>query len=330
MTPEMIDRILSHPELRDRDVRIVMFSIRQQEEGVALNQELIAKFIGSSSSTVERCIRRLRELRLLSTDRVDSHVWYYDFSAIYNSHLTVLTPHSSDPSELCRGGNGLEDEDDDLIEVLPPQNEVFGAENKILAPQSSDPSPHIYNKQNTPLLFSDNLLGQEGKKPMKIVGPDSRLKNLLSSIPEKNRKHKQKREEAARSKEPTTGVTPVAQYNCNDMYKAYCSHWRKSGLLGNPQAATAKDRKLLKDMIAEQGAVEILRYIKWVFKNWEGLRVRDGVHGAPSVGVLFGFRNSWFYESLEGKKVSSRKSSPSTAEYNSDRGDDDSYSESWG
>lgn len=324
MKAEEIDRIIVHPELMDRDVRIILFSMRKQEEGEPLNQKFIAGALGVGYSTVERHLRRLRELGLLSIERVDSHTWYYDFSAIYRSHLNVVTLHSCDPSQL----RGSEDEFYAKLEDEALKNESptlhSEAENCGVTLHSCDPSLHIYNKTNNLITKSDLLSGLKGQVEMKITGPDTKLKKILQSIPEKSKQTKKK----SPPSEPK-GPKPVEEYNCNDMYRSYCRHWRMAKIPGNPPSATIRDRKHFKDMITEQGAVVVLKYIKWVFKNWGALCSRDKVTGAPNINLIYGYRRSWLFESMKCDTVTKPKNSMA-AEYSSSPREEDDFSESWG
>jgi hypothetical protein len=74
--------------------------------------------------------------------------------------------------------------------------------------------------------------------------------------------------------------------------KAFQDHFQAS-----PVRWQAKDKKLLKGMMADSGAALVQKVLIYVVEQWDnGLKDRLGLHGYPNVGILSAWRATLFPE----------------------------------
>ena len=298
MLGEHLDRLVRHPALDDRDLRIILFSMRLQEKGEFVTQRRVAEGLTIGHSTVERRFRRLRKEGFLFLERVNSTVWFYDFSSLYDTPLSVAL-HPDDPS---------------------PKRRARPSSESPVTLHSGDPSPHISKKKDQNKGRKKDLPVRDGEE-MRVHGPDGKLKTVIQGIPPGKKKHRDR----SAVKKSRLETKEISDYNCNDLIALFYREWRKVNLPGNPTKVTGREAKHLKELIDDQGPENAVKYIQWVFANWDGLVEEYQVSGAPSIVLLYGYRRSWVFRALKNEVPG--KSKKGTSEY---KGKDDIPSGSWG
>jgi biotin operon repressor len=311
MDSRYLSCILTHRDLTDRSVRIVLLALSFQEQGKRLTQRKLADSLGIGISTVERHFKKLRECGLMTQKRIGSYEWEYAFKCIKPLEAVPSleeTPHINDGSEDAFSG----------------AVESFGGE---LTPHMGDTSEHILKKEYTickkehdDMFYTMDIpkvYPSEGGR-MKVIGPKGAFKDNLEAIPLGNKKDRDR----AFPRKRVEGKSE-AEYNHKDIARVFFQEWRNNRIPGNPVSFVGRDWKHLCELIKEQGPEAIVKYVRWVFTNWVQLKSSYGVTGAPSIPIIYGFRRSWLFEALSD---SVPKGKVSGAEFS---GGDDIPSGSW-
>lgn len=146
------------------------------------------------------------------------------------------------------------------------------------------------------------------ERDMPVYGPAEGLEALFGEIEKVETKPRKKRVpmsgqsrwERFEKKEPK-------EYNVPDLEMFFKVQWEQNALPGKPFGWSQKDRGQMKMLVNDQGPELVAAYIQYVLTNWTDLRRRYNVHGSPNVAVMFGYRSSWFPESIEGPPSTNQK-----------------------
>jgi len=102
-----------------------------------------------------------------------------------------------------------------------------------------------------------------------------------------------------KSREELTKEKPKVEYNQIDLWFVFKRCWNDAKINGRPTIWTLRERKHVKDMIAEQGSEAIVTYFEYCFKNWNALVFNHHITSiVPSIPLLYGYRRSLLPEAL--------------------------------
>lgn len=91
------------------------------------------------------------------------------------------------------------------------------------------------------------------------------------------------------------------QYNANDIELVMARAWHRKGWKTPPPRFTLRDRKHAKDLIINYGADTVTLVIERAISSWEVLTPKMNLNNAyPSMGIIFGYRNSIFPLIIDG------------------------------
>lgn len=91
------------------------------------------------------------------------------------------------------------------------------------------------------------------------------------------------------------------QYNANDIELVMARAWHRKGWKTPVPRFTIRDRKHAKDLIIAYGAKNVSEVMDKAIDNWESLAPKLKLHNAyPSMGIMFGYRNSIFPLLIDG------------------------------
>lgn len=174
-----------------------------------------------------------------------------------------------------------------------------------------------YNSMIVPLSNDvENRCSREKEKLMPVIrGPKSPLlesiqKALDTSQKPRKKPNRVKTTPQARLRERMEEKDET-EYNVTDMRFVYEDLWAEKSWRTYPSRWTMKDKKLVRNLLDEQGGKNTVRYFQYVVQGWEEIQQRYRIQGAPSMSVIWGFRNSLLHEALNNIK---KPSSP-TLEY---------------
>jgi len=295
MDASLVFRINVHPELDDRDKVMLVTALAHKEVEGDINQARLAQALHIGRATVERRFQRLRGKGLVSIHRSGAHSWSYDFSGFLTLHAL-----KSDPSSLGEGLEGHRDNSGPSCMSDGPHTET-AVKNSSETPSgpSSMGDPSLHEIKHSSIIEETSSLVSPGRKDtmVKVTGPDTEFKKDLEKIAGRPVKGERfgvpvNKQRAAMEKKE------VSEYNCNDLWYIFKDAWRSRSWNGHPTRWTNRDRGHAKELIDEQGAENIVKYIKWVFAEWENLCRRYKVKGYPSIQIAYAYRRSWLPEAL--------------------------------
>jgi len=290
-----LEMILSNPQLNDREVRILMIIYLRQEDGEFVTRSQISEKTGISISTVQRCIKSLRERDLIHVTRCSSQNWFHDLGPVLERIRSVPIQHG------------------DRAEPM---------EKSCLTIQHGDHSQPIRdisiikNIESGEINYRDNVCFSEGETPMRVKNKNKNLRKIISdeetSFQKKKEEKQKKRIVEGGGKERTVAKSnqkisfeskEPSEYNGNDLYYLIQKLWRRNRWRGNPTPFTRKDRKQAKGLIEEQSPEIVVEYFQYVFNNWNDISRRYRFKGMPSLGLLYGFRRQLLPEALNQTEV---------------------------
>jgi hypothetical protein len=174
-----------------------------------------------------------------------------------------------------------------------------------------------YNSVIVPLGNDvQNRCSRGKEKSMPIVrGPESPLLKSIQEVlasPQKPRKKPNRVKVTPQTRlRQKMEEKEEAEYNVTDMRFVYEDLWTDKSWRTYPSKWTMKDKKLVRNLLDEQGGENTVRYFQYVVQGWEEIQQRYRIQGSPSVSVIWGFRNSLLHEALNGPA----KQSAPTLEY---------------
>ena len=316
----MLDLLLCR-DLDDRNFRLIVLIHKLQQELGHVRRQDLALALDVSVPTIERRLAQLKDLGLLTVERV-GRLRIYDIPLMNEAGQNHEVP--SEPKEPYHLTPHLDDG-------------IFEPHHHHLDDGHHSTDTHHLGDASSPIIYLDTYRSklEESKKQysperrradkMKISGPEGKLNNLLHSAQEKSEVAKKDREQrrAKRIKEeadllPETAMTDQckrrvrhenterANYNVDDLRILFQDLWTKSGLRGRPTRWTLKERANVKDMIKDQGADVVAEYFEYVFENWADIQDRYRITGYPTLPAMYGYRRTWIPECLNGAQGTSR------------------------
>lgn len=314
----------------DRDLRVLLTLQKLQDQNGVVSQIDVGRHLGISVKTVERRLRKIRDLGWVYVTREGSKEWSYfftpecPFTSCGESELEELpavVPISSfcEPSQIFSGPSQMSysgpsripnTPDPDLKILILSRNAKDGtaapdetAVQQLSIQENSMGTPKIYGSDEGGLSdlkqrISNGesfLIGRKVKKVKSSWGsqsPDEFNKE------DEWFKEKPKKQIPIKPKKSVEDKT-VQEYNCNDMWFIFKKFWKEHGLSGYPTAWTNKERKQVKNMIDEQGSEAVSKYFNFCCKNWKVLAHRFKISSiVPTVPILYGYRRSLLPEAL--------------------------------
>lgn len=202
----------------------------------------------------------------------------------------------------------LEETTQEVPQINPPDTPEEAPQPSI---DTGDTSMFKIEDGNTLSPFADEQTSigtnhhcpREEKPMASVAGPNTVLKKELEDTLNTPRKKKKKKLDSSNStpqarlrqrmKEKTE-----AEYNVTDMRLLYEELWCGKGWKGFAPKWTMKDKKHIRNLLDEQGGKNTVRYFRYVVQEWENIRRRYRIQGAPNAAILWGFRSSLLHEAL--------------------------------
>lgn len=288
---------------------ITIHSLVKGEQKIFPKVKTIAGMMGVSDVTVRTYIRNLRRKKYLKTHK-QKFTQIYDFSGLYEKIRQVeeeiaakedksrpfkVEEGDSSKSKGAKGRDSSRCIESNKIDSYPEEKVE---NNKInFAAHASEPP----EEDTFALAPKGNLspLGIEIEKAKSKV--KEKRKNLRVGKGSNINPFKSSRQ--VKLKKPNG--KPLDEYNCNDV-GAMMQRDVKDKFGYRLSTLTMKDRKLLKTMIAEYGAEEVVVAAHEMIDRWEEFTTLVNLQGYPSISILWGYRDTIIPWSTEGVRKDHR------------------------
>jgi hypothetical protein len=365
--------------VQHKDIQVILMLQRLQNINGVTNQLEVGKNLGYSVKTIERRLRKLKELGWVKLVRTGSKTWNY----VITGDCPFISCGENEPEKLSAEQKQVSGfyvlrmigepprvvSGPSFVSGCPEIPDTAVKSGRIEpSKQAADPSTPIYTKSycynienyNYDVDMSYENISIENEKEFdiwrapstqsapqpkpspsiqisdeeedmaepKITGSDTgaladlkkRLESGESYVQGKVRKGGFKasnppdvfgKEELAypkkeqtlfcppKSREDSTKEKSKAEYNQFDMWFVFKRCWKEANLNGRPTIWTLRERKHVRDMIAEQGSEAIVTYFEYCFKNWKTLAFAHHITSVvPSIPILYGYRRSLLPEAL--------------------------------
>jgi hypothetical protein len=235
--------------------------------------------------------------------------------------VLYVVPDEEAPQEAPHEAPHFEDDASDS-DSGTPQETPQEAPQEAPQPPNVNSIPTIieqkYNNMIVPLGNDVERRSRTKEESMPVVrGPESPLLKSIQEVlaPQKPRKKPNRKRTTPQNKierlRQRMEDKDEAEYNVTDMRFVYEDLWSEKSWRTYPSRWTLKDKKLVRNLLDEQGGENTVRYFQYVVQGWEEIRERYRIQGSPSVAVIWGFRSSLLHEALNGPV---KQSSP-TLEY---------------
>jgi hypothetical protein len=277
-----IEALVNTPNLGDRDFRLLLTIGVLKERGSVFKAD-IAERLGVCLATVQRGIKRLKQLGLLVVTRISSTVWEYVFHPEITHETVGVQPGAQSPSN-----------NNNQYIILSSNTDI---NNTCVAEQSGAQSVMAPIKLHGPKGTLQDILSASEKREARL-SPSS-----VFGRPKKSKTERNREKYESKSREEFTSV---------DMRFLFEDSWRWRGKV---PYWTGKDYGLIKRLLTQYGPVEAAGYLEHVFSNWEDIARRYRIHGYPTVGVLSAYSQSLYPEYLNGLATTLE------AEYRPEQGD---------
>jgi hypothetical protein len=295
-----VSRVLAYPGLSDREVRVILTIEELSKVKDVIKEDLIT-YLSISKSTVERVLRSLKQKGILLMKRSGPYRWIYSFTAALHSDDDAVGLHPDDASgDLQNGGSavGLQSDEDPqergtLSLFFSSSLALFKNTITYLGPPnvalhlSEDPRVKM-----APLRFKQRSSLSDALEEVVSRPPKEKPPKKPFSWPSREERLRDKMEDKS-----------LDEYNCNDMRFVFEDAWKAKGWRGSIPRWVGKDRGLMKRLIVNYGAEQVVLYVKYVIKNWEDVCRRYKIHGYPTVGILSAYSRSLYPEMVNGLPV---------------------------
>jgi predicted transcriptional regulator len=295
-----VSRVLAYPGLSDREVRVILTIEELSKVKDVIKEDLIT-YLSISKSTVERVLRSLKQKGILLMKRSGPYRWIYSFTAALHSDDDAVGLHPDDASgDLQKGSSavGLQSDEDPqergtLSLFFSSSLALFKNTITYLGPPnvalhlSEDPRVKM-----APLRFKQRSSLSDALEEVVSRPPKEKPPKKPFSWPSREERLRDKMEDKS-----------LDEYNCNDMRFVFEDAWKAKGWRGSIPRWVGKDRGLMKRLIVNYGAEQVVLYVKYVIKNWEDVCRRYKIHGYPTVGILSAYSRSLYPEMVNGLPV---------------------------
>lgn len=270
----------------------------QELTGKATQHE-ISKYVGVSVATVARKMKSASQENMVGIKRISSHQWWYKTSLSDGSDAQVSAVSPSDSAG----------HDNTNYQLLSKHK--YNTNEEVTIPYGNALAPHL---GDMPPVTVTLVRKNEVSMP-KVFGPDSLLKTQIESLlvqgklsPPKKKTPAEKlsliegREKRARGRFESK---EVSQYNCIDLEFVWRDLWEVE-FKGFPRRWLVKDKTLVKKLYQDVGQEEVIRVFTFVLQNWGDLSAHYRIKGAPRVGTIHSFWDSWAKDATEGIATSAK------------------------
>jgi len=325
------------PDLDLKDVQIILSCHKFQKEYGSITQIELSRRLNMSLSTIERRMNKYRAKGYMISIRKGSKLYEYNFTDSCPLHLksglsdpshspNLCNKSQCDPSKSMKSFNT--EKPRELLKPLKLLNlsQLNATGGCSFAEQKKDsasfPDPDSFPKAPMYPMYSyerfnvfDSMFieKEENRVPIVFLGRGE-LKEELEKV-FKDRKPIVRKKEAAieNTKKESEFITtradlheekriPNKKISCNssDVWYVFLEEWNKEGWRSKPSEWTRREQKHIKDLIKEYGFEETCEYIRYCFQNWSDFISRYKLSGCfPTVPIIYGFRASWFPESVD-------------------------------
>lgn len=321
---QLVALIIEREDLTDTDKLVTIVTVLWQVSYGHVSQRDLSNEMGVHFSTVKRTFRKLKEAELISIEKKSRYIWSYDFDGFLSDRdstelggnpmrssvcsLTIIKAYFSpeNPGKLVCSAV--------LIKLIVSFlfNLITWHEHTDRPVFSEKEGGSLENEHTENILKRSRRLNscetqEENDVPI-VNGPRDKLYDQIDQVLSKPSR-KRKREFADGPKKVKrrlrTDDKEASEYNCNDLEVIFKRTWIDTWGKFSSSRWTLREKKHAKDMIREHGGEAIANYIRFVIEHWDDLCRRYKVNGYPSIPIIYGYRRSWFPESVNGKVVAS-------------------------
>ncbi|NIW51588.1 MAG: hypothetical protein GWN17_05070 [Candidatus Korarchaeota archaeon] len=86
----------------------------------------------------------------------------------------------------------------------------------------------------------------------------------------------------------------------NDLENTFRNLWQEHKFIGNPFRWTAKERKFCKEILKAEGPEAVVTLFRYIFENWNDVKERYDLGGAPSMQLMYAYRRTFMFDALLG------------------------------
>lgn len=282
------------------DDKVLLCAIRiRQSVGELVSHEQLSESLGILPESVARRLRKLRKLGIIASVQEGQHGWRYSFPKFERSIDALSAPTAPCPTRTeplhpdGRGWKGIEP-------LHPLCNRTWEDNVETISSGEGQPLQPCPSPDPT----------TEESLTATLRGPQDELRIVMQKVIDAGTKVGSPAQAAIRDrfKAPSPSsrweefkAKKPENYKTPDIEMLFRQEWELAKLPGRPFLWTAKDRGQVKRLLEEQGGASTAALVSYVVKRWESIRRRYKLTGAPSVGVMYGYRRSWLPEALNGE-----------------------------
>jgi hypothetical protein len=246
--------------------------------------ETVALSMGKTDKTVRSYIRTLRVKGLLRTKSRKGRSNVYDFTPLF-----ARLREYADKDEVFELPEW---------EKEPPKKEKLST----MRPRVPEKAQSDYPKT------SQSIEEEEKKKNNRSERAPSGMEKLQQVIDDSlaiaRKKEKRRKGLGKRLRSSIDRKDPGA-YKPKDILTLFMNAWKERWPKAPSPSLTRKDLKLAKDLIEDYTAPAVAKVVVEVIMKWTFYSREFNLRGYPSIGMIFGFRNSLFPLILNGNAASS-------------------------
>lgn len=336
--------VVHSQRLDDRDYRLIEIVGRFNTDEKVFTYEDVAAITGHCVRTIAERMRRLRKKGLIKSKRIRG-TRSYEHSLVYLDQTSTDAENAkgTDHAGLVEGRNGClqplirirnkkelgkillrslnTDKRSVGIKIKPDNIANYVIRRSVeIDPGSNLGGAHdVVEEVDVPVTGSDDILQH-------VI--DSALAQSTVDLNKTKAKRKKNRERNAASagrqlyqtrhskKMQSHAERAVEDYTHKDLEIVFRQQWEAAGFATKAFVWTRKENGQMRNFLKEQSAADIVKYFEYVFSNWDRILKRYAVRGLPTVGLIYGFRRSWFAECFDGEKGSVGRGETTLLEYN--------------